>query len=88
MIPGEILITLDQGKDIMGQLLALNYHVIPNDSGPSINGKFFKIAVTKPVDAENYDRLVRQLSAMGFKLANTGAIGPLIFTAPLRRDGA
>ena len=87
-IPDGISTTLADGNDIMGQLLTLNYHVIPNDSGPSIDGKFFKIAVTKPADAENHDRLLRQLNASGFKLANTGAIGPLIFTAPLRSDGA
>ena len=54
------------------------------DSGPSINGKMFKIAVTKPVDSANGDRLMRQLKALGFELANTGAIGPLIFMTALR----
>ena len=87
-IPDKNSITLDQCKDIIGQLLNLGYHVSPGDSGPSINGEMYKIAVTKPVNAENLDRLLRQLNASGFQLANTGAIGPLIFTAPLRRDGA
>ena len=85
-IPDKNSITLDQGKDIIGQLLNLGYHVSPGDSGPSINGEMYKIAVTKPADAENHDRLLRQLLAAGFQLANTGAIGPLIFMAPLRMD--
>ena len=87
-IPNENPVTIDQCKDMIGQLRNLGYHVLPGDSGPSINGELYKIAVTKPVDAENNDRLLRRLDASGFKLANTGAIGPLIFTAPLRRDGA
>jgi hypothetical protein len=44
----------------------------------------YKIAVTKPVESANGDRLMRQLKALGFELANTGAIGPLIFVIPLR----
>jgi phage/plasmid-associated DNA primase len=86
-ISNENPVTIDQGKDMIGQLLNPGYHVSHADSGTSINGKFFKIAVTKPVDVENNDRLLRQLQTSGFRLANTGAIGPLIFMAPLRREG-
>ena len=83
-ISGIKSVTMEEGKGIMDQLLVLGYHVNPGDSGPSINGKMFKIAVTKPVDSANGDRLMRQLKALGFELANTGAIGPLIFMTPLR----
>ena len=82
-ISDPVSVTPEEGKLIMDQLLTMGYHVLPGDSGPSIKNEFFKIAVTKPLDSANCDRLMQQMKGLGFALRNTGAIGPLIFAIPM-----
>ena len=82
-ISDPVSVTPEEGKLIMDQLLTMGYHVLPGDSGPSIKNEFFMVAVTKPLDTGNCDRLMAQMKGLGFALRNTGAIGPLIFAIPM-----
>ena len=84
--PSENSITEDQGKEIIQSLLKEGFNVIPSESGLSLDMKNYKIAITKPRDDARLAILVSRMEDEGFTLVNTGALGPLIFSAAIRRE--
>ena len=84
-VQNENFITEDQGKEIIQSLLESGFNVIPNESGPSIDFRHFKIAITKPQDSARTDQLRERMSSLGFDLVNTGAFGSLFFSKAIGR---
>ena len=85
-VQSENSITEDQGKEIIQSLLKEGFNVIPSESGLSLDMKNYKIAITKPRDDARLAILVSRMEDEGFTLVNTGALGPLIFSAAIRRE--
>ena len=81
-------ITEDEGRGIIGQLLKEGIHVNPNDSGVSLVGKNFKIAIPTPHDSERKAKIESRMRELGFEQVNRGDYGPLFFRRPLRRGSA
>lgn len=82
--PDPNAIMLQDAEAALRIIVSDGFHAIPADSRLSMDGKRFLISVTKPQSSERERILRDRLAALGFELKNTGAIGPLIFSAPIR----
>ena len=77
-------ITLQDAQTALRVIVGDGFHAIPAESRLSMDGKSFMISVTKPQSSERKRILKDRLAALGFRLRNTGAMGPLIFSAAIQ----
>ena len=87
-VQNENSITEDEWKKIINTLIQEGYHVIPNDSGLSMDRKSWKIAITKPIDSSRLQALQDRMKSLNFVQVNSGSYGPLFFTMPLKGGSA
>lgn len=85
-IPSENTITERKGREVTDSLLKDGIRVNPKDSGPSIDRRFFKIAIPTPRGPEKLALLKVRMSSLGFTQANSGAHGTLFFVRPLSSE--
>ncbi len=76
----------EEGQSLIDGLLREGIKVNLGDSGPSSDGKRFKIAVSKPNSQEDLKRITEKMSAIGFIPANKGDFGTLFFDRPLSQE--
>ena len=81
---GPNAITLQDAQTALRVIAADGFHAIPAESLISMDGKSFMISVSKPQSSERERILKDRLAALGFMLRNTGALGPLIFSAAIQ----
>ena len=80
-------ITGDEGDALVGDLLKEGINVNPTDTGVSLDGKSYKIAIPTPRDPVRLSGLKEKMAALGFKPLNSGSYGTLFFVRPLK-EGA
>ena len=83
-IPDPSAITLQDAQTALRVIVADGFHAIPAESRISMDGKSFMISVSKPQSSERERILKDRLAALGFVPRNTGALGPLIFSAAIQ----
>ena len=77
-------ITKEEGDQIVKSVLGKKIHLHGADTGVSIYGDKFNIAVIGAYYRQNTETVNRIMEDLGFKKGNTGSLGNVFFSRPLK----
>ncbi|MEM0134054.1 MAG: hypothetical protein QXU18_02335 [Thermoplasmatales archaeon] len=84
-VQSENPITETEGNEIIKQLLAQDFYVKYLESGPSFDGKSFKIVITTPRSMDKTQQLAEFMAVRSFSAVNKEAFCTLFYTRSLRK---
>ncbi len=81
---GQMSITKEQGDESVRMVLKQGVHLNAADTGVSIYGDKFNIAVIGAYYRQNTETVNRIMEDLGFTKGNTGSLGNVFFSRPLK----
>lgn len=80
-------ITAEEVQAIIRGLITDGCDLLTNEPTLDMDGKNYKIGITKPADAARLETLQDRMKTLGFEQVNPGSFGVLFFTIPVKGEG-
>ena len=80
-------ITAEEVQAIIRGLITDGCDLLTKEPTLDMDGKNYKIGITKPADAARLETLQDRMKSLGFEQVNPGSFGVLFFTIPVKGEG-